>query len=68
MHLCIYYSYVRSSLATQNTITLVLNRYSTRNLTTMKAFQVTELAHPSKINVYVAPFKFGISRQDEGGS
>lgn len=34
----------------------------------MKAFQITELVHPSKINVYVVRFKFCISRQDEGGS
>ncbi|WVO22267.1 uncharacterized protein IAS62_003597 [Cryptococcus decagattii] len=30
----------------------------------MKAFQITELVHPSKINVYVVPFKFCISLRE----
>lgn len=34
----------------------------------MKAFQITELVHPSKVNVWVVLFRrFCISRQDEEG-
>ncbi|OXG89416.1 alcohol dehydrogenase [Cryptococcus neoformans Gb118] len=37
--------------ATSSLPKIQLQRYSTRSLTTMKAFQITELVHPSKINV-----------------
>lgn len=68
-NLCIFLC-IRTALmfAVRSLPEIQLQRYSTRSPTMMKAFQITELVHPSKVNVWVVLFRrFCISRQDEEG-